>query len=80
MNREELKLLPKHLWHYLRQVTGDDAYERYVAHQQAVALFNRHGRQKLIRAGDIKLRRRGLDLRRLKRAIEIETAEPRIST
>jgi uncharacterized short protein YbdD (DUF466 family) len=23
------------LWRYLRQVTGDDAYERYVAHQQA---------------------------------------------
>jgi uncharacterized short protein YbdD (DUF466 family) len=22
------------IWHYLRQVTGDDAYERYVAHQQ----------------------------------------------
>ena len=35
MIREDLKLLPKHLWHYLRQVTGDDAYERYVAHQQA---------------------------------------------
>jgi uncharacterized short protein YbdD (DUF466 family) len=34
MNREELKLLPKHLWHYLRQVTGDDAYERYVAHRK----------------------------------------------
>jgi len=34
MIREELKLLPKHLWQYLRQVTGDDAYERYVAHQQ----------------------------------------------
>jgi uncharacterized short protein YbdD (DUF466 family) len=31
---EELKQLPKHLWHYLRQVTGDDAYERYIAHQQ----------------------------------------------
>lgn len=34
MIREDLKLLPKHLWQYLRQVTGDDAYERYVAHQQ----------------------------------------------
>ena len=34
MNRDELKLLPKHLWHYLRQVTGDDAYERYIAHQR----------------------------------------------
>ena len=34
MIREELKLLPKHLWQYLRQVTGDDAYERYIAHQQ----------------------------------------------
>jgi uncharacterized short protein YbdD (DUF466 family) len=21
-------------WRYLRQVTGDDAYERYVAHQE----------------------------------------------
>lgn len=34
MFREDLKLLPKHLWQYVRQVTGDDAYERYVAHQQ----------------------------------------------
>ena len=34
MIRDELKLLPKHLWRYLRQVTGDDAYERYVAHQR----------------------------------------------
>ena len=34
MISEDLKLLPKHLWQYLRQVTGDDAYERYVAHQQ----------------------------------------------
>jgi len=34
MIREELKRLPKHLWHYLRQVTGDDAYERYIAHQK----------------------------------------------
>ena len=33
MIREQLKQLPKHLWHYLRQVTGDDAYERYIAHQ-----------------------------------------------
>jgi len=23
----------QHLWGYLRQVTGDDAYERYIAHQ-----------------------------------------------
>lgn len=23
----------KRLWQYLRQVTGDDAYERYVAHR-----------------------------------------------
>ncbi len=21
-------------WHYLREVTGDDAYERYITHQQ----------------------------------------------
>ena len=35
MTSQELKQLPKNLWHYLRQVTGDDAYERYVAHQQA---------------------------------------------
>ena len=21
-------------WHYLRQVTGDDAYERYIAHRK----------------------------------------------
>ena len=34
MIREGLKHLPKHLWNYLRQVSGDDAYERYVAHQQ----------------------------------------------
>jgi uncharacterized short protein YbdD (DUF466 family) len=34
MIREELKHLLKHLWHYLRQVTGDDAYERYIAHQK----------------------------------------------
>jgi uncharacterized short protein YbdD (DUF466 family) len=34
MIRENFKQLPKHLWQYLRQVTGDDAYERYVAHQQ----------------------------------------------
>ena len=24
---------PKQLWQYLRQVTGDDAYERYIVHQ-----------------------------------------------
>jgi uncharacterized short protein YbdD (DUF466 family) len=29
---EQLKLRFRHLWHYLREVTGDDAYERYVAH------------------------------------------------
>ena len=34
MIREDFKQLPKHLWHYLRQVTGDDAYERYIAHQK----------------------------------------------
>ena len=46
MIREDLKLLPKHLWQYLRQVTGDDAYERYVAHQQVAHAgeppFTRH--------------------------------------
>ncbi|MFN0038968.1 MAG: YbdD/YjiX family protein [Burkholderiales bacterium] len=26
----------KRAWHYLREVTGDDAYERYVAHQKKV--------------------------------------------
>ena len=34
MIREKLKHLLKHLWHYLRQVTGDDAYERYIAHRK----------------------------------------------
>ena len=34
MIREELKHMLNHLWHYLRQVTGDDAYERYIAHQK----------------------------------------------
>ena len=37
MIREELKHRIKrlfhYLWQYLRQVTGDDAYERYIAHQ-----------------------------------------------
>ena len=26
------KLRLRHLWQYLREVTGDDAYERYLAH------------------------------------------------
>ena len=34
MIRVELKHRVKHLWRYLRQVTGDDAYERYIAHQK----------------------------------------------
>jgi uncharacterized short protein YbdD (DUF466 family) len=34
MSRKELKHGVKRLWDYLRQVTGDDAYERYLAHQQ----------------------------------------------
>jgi uncharacterized short protein YbdD (DUF466 family) len=34
MISEDFKQLPKHLWHYLRQVTGDDAYERYIEHQK----------------------------------------------
>lgn len=34
MSRAELKQRLKNLWHYLRQVTGDDAYERYVTHQK----------------------------------------------
>jgi uncharacterized short protein YbdD (DUF466 family) len=29
-----LKQRLRQLWHYLRQVTGDDAYERYIAHQE----------------------------------------------
>jgi uncharacterized short protein YbdD (DUF466 family) len=33
MIREELKHRLKQLWRYLRQVTGDDAYERYIARQ-----------------------------------------------
>jgi uncharacterized short protein YbdD (DUF466 family) len=34
MIRDELKHRLTHLWRYLRQVTGDDAYERYIAHQK----------------------------------------------
>ena len=34
MIRAELKQRLKLLWHYLRQVTGDDAYERYITHQK----------------------------------------------
>ena len=34
MIRDELKYGVKYLWHYLRHVTGDDAYERYLAHQK----------------------------------------------
>lgn len=34
MSRAELKQRLKNLWHYLRQVTGDDAYERYITHQK----------------------------------------------
>ena len=33
MVREDFKHRLQHLWGYLRQVTGDDAYERYLAHQ-----------------------------------------------
>ena len=33
MVREELKHRLQRLWGYLRQVTGDDAYERYIAHR-----------------------------------------------
>jgi uncharacterized short protein YbdD (DUF466 family) len=36
MIRAELRQWSRQLWHCLRQVTGDDAYERYIAHQQAV--------------------------------------------
>ncbi len=36
MIREELKRRLKQLWHYLRQVTGDDAFERYIAHRKLV--------------------------------------------
>jgi uncharacterized short protein YbdD (DUF466 family) len=34
MIRKKPKHLLKHLWRYLRQVTGDDAYERYIAHHK----------------------------------------------
>ena len=38
MIRAELKRRLKRrlnlLWHYLRQVTGDDAFERYIAHRK----------------------------------------------
>ena len=32
--RVELSQYLMRLWRYLRQVTGDDAYERYVAHRK----------------------------------------------
>ena len=32
MNNANLKEVAAGLWRYVRQVTGDDAYERYVAH------------------------------------------------
>lgn len=35
MNNANLKQAATGLWRYVRQVTGDDAYERYVAHHQA---------------------------------------------
>ena len=31
---QQLKIRVGQLWHYLREVTGDDAYERYVAHHE----------------------------------------------
>lgn len=34
MIRDELKRRLNLLWHYLRQVTGDDAFERYIAHRK----------------------------------------------
>jgi|tagenome__1003787_1003787.scaffolds.fasta_scaffold18092353_2 uncharacterized short protein YbdD (DUF466 family) len=34
MTLQELKLRVRPLWQYLREVTGDDAYERYVAHHK----------------------------------------------
>ena len=34
MVRQQLKLGLAYLWQYLRQVSGDDAYERYLAHRQ----------------------------------------------
>lgn len=34
MIRAELKRRLTHLWHYLREVSGDDAYERYIAHRK----------------------------------------------
>ncbi|HVY06274.1 MAG TPA: YbdD/YjiX family protein [Burkholderiales bacterium] len=32
MDKTNLKDLASGMWRYLRQATGDDAYERYVAH------------------------------------------------
>jgi uncharacterized short protein YbdD (DUF466 family) len=37
----------KKLWHYLRRLSGDDAYDRYLAHQ----LEAHHDRAPLTRAG-----------------------------
>jgi uncharacterized short protein YbdD (DUF466 family) len=34
MNSANLKEAAAGLWRYVREVTGDDAYERYVAHHQ----------------------------------------------
>ncbi|MFL6580073.1 MAG: YbdD/YjiX family protein [Burkholderiales bacterium] len=31
---ERLKFRVRRLWQYLREVSGDDAYERYVAHHE----------------------------------------------
>jgi uncharacterized short protein YbdD (DUF466 family) len=31
---KQIKIRVGQLWHYLREVTGDDAYERYAAHHQ----------------------------------------------
>jgi len=56
MIREDLKHRIKRLchyfWQYLRQVTGDDAYERYIAHQ----LLAHPGRPALTRAQFFKKR------------------------
>ncbi len=34
MNNTNLKEVATGLWRYVREVTGDDAYERYVSHHQ----------------------------------------------
>ncbi len=35
MQTSNLRNIAAGMWRYLRQVTGDDAYERYVAHHRS---------------------------------------------